>query len=244
VKAKLFPNWLPIEKPKTLELGFKIGDEEVGHDLYLLLGGNSSGVGFHSHAESLVALLWGRKRWVLYPPGTVPVPKTHHVSGLRGQIETDDLLGSQRSATAAARPVECWQNAGELLYVPEGWHHATLNYGETIGIALQARVAASEFMQSMTVALSMQKQISSSPPQAIDVQFAREAVTFHELLVKRHDAKKIEHGGGGQKTKEELLLARQQLDYEAGQAHKALGLMLLEMMAKFPATTDEEARSK
>ena len=21
---------------------------------------------------------------------------------------------------------------GELLYVPEGWHHATLNYGETL----------------------------------------------------------------------------------------------------------------
>ena len=39
VKRRMFPDWLPNEKPKTLSLGFKIGDDElsVGHDLYFLL---------------------------------------------------------------------------------------------------------------------------------------------------------------------------------------------------------------
>jgi len=36
---------------------------------------------------------------------------------------------------------------GELLYVPEGWHHATLNYGETLAVAQQARIGRSEWLR-------------------------------------------------------------------------------------------------
>ena len=43
--------------------------------------------------------------------------------------------------------VECVQRAGELLYVPEGWHHATLNYGETLAVAQQARIGRSEWLR-------------------------------------------------------------------------------------------------
>ena len=31
-----------------------------------------------------------------------------------------------------ARPMECIQKEGELLYVPEGWYHATVNLGDTV----------------------------------------------------------------------------------------------------------------
>ena len=31
------------------------------------------------------------------------------------------------------------QRAGEVLFLPEGWHHATLNSGETLAVAAQAR---------------------------------------------------------------------------------------------------------
>ena len=34
-------------------------------------------------------------------------------------------------------PLECEQRAGQLIYIPEGWWHATLNVVETIGIARQ-----------------------------------------------------------------------------------------------------------
>jgi hypothetical protein len=36
-----------------------------------------------------------------------------------------------------ARPLECVQLEGELLYVPEGWYHATVNLGDTVAVASQ-----------------------------------------------------------------------------------------------------------
>ncbi len=33
--------------------------------------------------------------------------------------------------------MECTQNAGDVLYVPEGWGHGTENIGLTMGIALE-----------------------------------------------------------------------------------------------------------
>ena len=33
--------------------------------------------------------------------------------------------------------VECTTEAGELIYIPEGWYHSTINLQETIGIARQ-----------------------------------------------------------------------------------------------------------
>ena len=38
---------------------------------------------------------------------------------------------------SAARPLECIQREGELLYVPEGWYHATVNLGDTVAVASQ-----------------------------------------------------------------------------------------------------------
>jgi hypothetical protein len=38
-------------------------------------------------------------------------------------------------------PLHCSQPAGSLLYVPEGWHHGTLNEGETLAVARQDRMA-------------------------------------------------------------------------------------------------------
>ena len=32
---------------------------------------------------------------------------------------------------------ECMQQAGETAFVPAGWHHAVLNVGETISLAVQ-----------------------------------------------------------------------------------------------------------
>lgn len=36
---------------------------------------------------------------------------------------------------AASRPLECVQRAGDVLYVPAGWYHATINLGDTIAVA-------------------------------------------------------------------------------------------------------------
>ena len=80
-------------------------------------------------------LLIGQKRWSLYPgnPGGIPAaagynPSLPHLTWLRRVLPT---------LAADSRPLECNQQAGDILYVPSGWHHATINVGDTAGIALQ-----------------------------------------------------------------------------------------------------------
>ena len=75
------------------------------------IGSDGRGVGFHSHHLTIFSLLHGSKGWVLVPPFQPP--------------------GSNSS-------VRCLQRAGELLFIPEGWSHATLNFGDAIGLSLQA----------------------------------------------------------------------------------------------------------
>jgi hypothetical protein len=41
------------------------------------------------------------------------------------------------------RPVGCLQQTGEVLFVPWGWVHATMNIGETIGVGVQVRTTPS-----------------------------------------------------------------------------------------------------
>ena len=76
-----------------------------------------------------------QKRWSLYPgnPGGIPAaagynPSLPHLTWLRRVLPT---------LAADSRPLECNQQAGDILYVPSGWHHATINVGDTAGIALQ-----------------------------------------------------------------------------------------------------------
>ena len=35
------------------------------------------------------------------------------------------------------KPMQCMQSAGDLIYVPEGYWHGTVNLGETIGVSGQ-----------------------------------------------------------------------------------------------------------
>ena len=34
-------------------------------------------------------------------------------------------------------PLECVQEAGEVVVVPTGWHHATLNLAASVGLAME-----------------------------------------------------------------------------------------------------------
>ena len=37
----------------------------------------------------------------------------------------------------AKKPYDCVQEAGTILFIPSGWHHATINLEDTIGIAIE-----------------------------------------------------------------------------------------------------------
>lgn len=131
------PSSLLYNAPPSALLGFVMdqhADEAVAsaYDVYLLLGGNQTGVTFHSHAASVVALHAGQKRWFLFPPDTRPVPRHHDPRGMRVWQPDAGLVASMTTFV---------QEEGDVVYVPEGWYHATLNEAAvTLATAHQRRV--------------------------------------------------------------------------------------------------------
>ena len=105
----------------------------------LSLGDGEAGLPFHSHGDAWLALVFGSKHWFLYPPGT----RADSRQPPRGQ-PPHGMGGVWHWATEvfptlplAERPIECTQLAGEVMFVPQGWAHATLNIGETVGVGGQ-----------------------------------------------------------------------------------------------------------
>ena len=98
------------------------------------IGKTGSGIGLHAHQDAWNQVLFGAKRWTLYPgsPGGVPPeagynPTEPHLQWLK------DVYPAVKDG--ANRPLECIQHAGDVIYVPEGWYHATVNLGDTAAIA-------------------------------------------------------------------------------------------------------------
>lgn len=118
---------------------------------WFLVGPERSGTTIHIDPLGTSAwntLLHGAKRWVLFPPN---VPKSV-VKG-RGLIRNDEddeaihyfmfilprIKGRALDTgnTGDYENFECYeftQNAGETVYVPNGWWHAVLNLTHTVGV--------------------------------------------------------------------------------------------------------------
>ena len=81
------------------------------------LGPTGSGINFHYHKDGWNEVLFGRKRWFLYPPtvGAPPGGYNQFEPALRWYEETYDTLGEDEL------PYECVQYPGEVFYVPEDW---------------------------------------------------------------------------------------------------------------------------
>eukprot|EP01043_Picozoa_sp_COSAG02_P003665 COSAG02_NODE_91_length_37690_cov_91.664840_9_plen_943_part_00 len=120
----------------------------------LFMGPQGSGVTMHHHKSAWNALLFGLKLWVLTPP---------HASAFRRDEMAADSFSSEghgwlRAALARAqrepgvhkasgvhsseeengtgrRHLFCVQREGDVLFVPHGWGHSTLNLRESIGVA-------------------------------------------------------------------------------------------------------------
>jgi hypothetical protein len=102
----------------------------------LSLADDSHGLGFHNHGKSWLALVYGSKQWWVYPPGGVPAALSRLMQPLHSVSEwlPDALLTLPNHEL----PISCLQSPGEILYLPAGWVHATMNVGETIGVGGQA----------------------------------------------------------------------------------------------------------
>ncbi|XP_044159463.1 jmjC domain-containing protein 8 [Bufo gargarizans] len=92
------------------------------------IAGSGTGVPFHWHGPGYSEVIYGRKRWFLYPPDKTPEFNPNRTT-LSWMLETYPLL------PAAERPVECTIRPGEVLYFPDRWWHATLNLDTSVFIS-------------------------------------------------------------------------------------------------------------
>lgn len=87
------------------------------------------------HADIFRSFSWsvnicGRKKWFFFPPGQEEALRDCHGS-LPYDVTASTLLDSRQHCSP---PLEVTQEAGEMVFVPSGWHHQVHNLEDTISI--------------------------------------------------------------------------------------------------------------
>lgn len=110
------------------------------HRDFFVLGQAGTGLVMHRHWEAWNTVVHGKKHWFLYPPDITPplqFPVTVSIQEWLSTIYPEIKRQAGGGSKQVPLPLECTQHAGQLIYIPEGWYHATVNLVETIGVARQ-----------------------------------------------------------------------------------------------------------
>ena len=97
-----------------------------------------SGAPAHYHKAAVNTVVYGRKRWWLFPPA-------HAFFTRQAAGAWVDGGGPNRSRAKGTPVLECVQRAGESLYLPDYWGHATLNLEPTLAVASEIYTPRSQF---------------------------------------------------------------------------------------------------
>lgn len=103
----------------------------VGGNTQFGLGPPGSGSSPHYHTHAYTFLVFGSKRWYLYPPGSQTMSQTH-------PLDLDER------PEPGPKPVLCDMAAGDAMYVPFDWGHAVLNLEDSASVAREFFDAAHE----------------------------------------------------------------------------------------------------
>ncbi|XP_029381531.1 2-oxoglutarate and iron-dependent oxygenase JMJD4 [Echeneis naucrates] len=111
---------------------------EVDDYRFVYMGPKGSWTPFHAdvfRSYSWSANICGRKKWLLYPPGQEEFLRDTH-GNLPYDVTSSDLQdkGLFPHSEEACQPLEIIQEAGEIIFVPSGWHHQVYNLEDTISI--------------------------------------------------------------------------------------------------------------
>ncbi|NWH41928.1 JMJD4 protein, partial [Chloropsis hardwickii] len=105
---------------------------------FVYMGPKGSWTPFHAdvfRSYSWSANVCGRKKWLLYPAGQEEFLKDRH-GNLPFDVTSPDLRDKRiypRYSQSQA-PLEILQEAGEIVFIPSGWHHQVYNLEDTISI--------------------------------------------------------------------------------------------------------------
>lgn len=92
------------------------------------VAGAGTGVPFHFHGPGFGEVIFGRKRWFLYPPEKTPSFHPNRTT-LQWLMEDYPKLHPQDY------PLDCTINQGEIIYFPDRWWHGTLNIDTSVFIS-------------------------------------------------------------------------------------------------------------
>ncbi|KAI4900796.1 hypothetical protein NFI96_026300, partial [Prochilodus magdalenae] len=92
------------------------------------IAGAGTGVPFHWHGPGYSEVIYGRKRWFLYPPDQAPEFHPNHTT-------LSWVTHSYPNLEIHSKPLECTIRPGEVLYFPDRWWHATLNLDPSVFIS-------------------------------------------------------------------------------------------------------------
>eukprot|EP01051_Picozoa_sp_SAG22_P001938 SAG22_NODE_81_length_21778_cov_38.345173_12_plen_416_part_00 len=118
------------------------GFHAPGKMMQLAIGGPNTGIPFHFHKDGYSELIYGRKLWSLYPPGSVAPGHNMHDTHAEWFADIFPQL------SAADRPASCILGPGQIIYVPEGWNHAVLNLEDSLAVATQISLDSNKFFES------------------------------------------------------------------------------------------------
>ena len=116
----------------------------MGNLCYLSVARGGGGIGLHQHYASILFLLQGRKQWWFKetaPKNAVlsdPVLGHRFLKKLPAETESEDRLYT------------CVQEPGDVMYVPERWHHGTSNLRSSSGDQITVGVAWQEHDDGLT----------------------------------------------------------------------------------------------
>ncbi|KAJ1405088.1 hypothetical protein B484DRAFT_483427 [Ochromonadaceae sp. CCMP2298] len=108
-----------------------VGEVEAGgvswsFEIQFYLGPAGSGAPAHFHGHAINSLAFGEKQWILYPPAEAFYSTTPALAFFPAEANATGGTGNA---------LRCTQQAGDVLYVPALWGHATLNSLQSIGVA-------------------------------------------------------------------------------------------------------------
>lgn len=119
-----------------------VGEDRRPPYKWILIGPRRSGSSIHTdplETSAWNAVISGRKRWVLFPPGTPKsLVKPAAWMAKKDREAIDWFLQHYRtikeSLPAHQQPLELITGPGDTIFVPTGWWHTVLNLDDTIAV--------------------------------------------------------------------------------------------------------------
>eukprot|EP00940_MAST-03C_sp_MAST-3C-sp2_P000430 g430.t1 len=122
---------------------------------FLAVGGRGAGLGFHTHLDAWNGVIRGSKQWYLFPPG-------HSAPGGYAEMSTSVWLKQMGWRENISKPIELSQKAGEIVYVPESWHHAVKNTDAcTVAVSFQSYTMRTQIERDRTRLQSIRDEMKS-----------------------------------------------------------------------------------